>query len=147
MASAGTPLAQQPTRTEPNDPSNTQIRNETTSPQHVNDNDTSQPPSIELFQQDLNDTNLFSVNKTQRSEEQDTSRPLDRTQDKEQYGQQNENVPKFQDNKTLSEKLQERNVIPTSIDQILMTNIFTSVRNDTEVQNDNSTQPQFETAN
>src|SRR6266540_1661919 len=116
MASSGTSLAQQPTRVDPNDPSNVQSRNETTS-----------PPQLFV---DLNNTNLFSVNRTQRSEEQDHSRPSDRTQDKELYGQQNdENVLKSQANKTFSENPQERNVIPTGIDQILMTNIFASIGN------------------
>src|SRR5215208_1005706 len=114
MASTETLLAQQPTRVEPNDPSNVQSRNETIFPLQslVNDNDASQPQPIGLFQQDLinmNPFNPFNANKTQILEEQHTSRPSDRTQDKEQRGQQSDkNVFKSQANKT-SEFSQERN--------------------------------------
>ncbi|CAI2188836.1 10757_t:CDS:2, partial [Funneliformis geosporum] len=86
-----------------------------------------QQPSIDLFQKD----------------------PSSPSDGKEQCGQKDdENIPKFQINESLSNEYQERNksenVIPIGRDQLMNTTMFDNFLIDTQMQNNKSTQDLIE---
>ncbi|CAG8435124.1 11383_t:CDS:10 [Funneliformis mosseae] len=84
MAPAETPFAQQTTRMQPNDPSIVQGGNEIPSPPLLNDGIANEQPPINLVQQGIiTNTDSFSADNMQSSEEQITFRLSVQTQDDE----------------------------------------------------------------
>ncbi len=123
MVPAGTPLAQQPIRTESNNPSNVQGGNETFPRQLTNDNVVNDQPPINLFLQGFSqimNTNPFNDDYTQRSDESEPFRTSDHAQDEEPFDhlishyshhdqQRDENVSKSQVDEISFKESQEQN--------------------------------------